>query len=174
VVDTMRIGLAGTGRIGAFHAKTLTSIPGVDELVLADLDTALAERVATDLGVSAAPSIDALLDSGLDAFVITAGTAAHAELLEAAPEDIKIERGEAFVAGVPNRSVTLARLALVMMVPMYYLLILLGAVRERTAALGLACGALAGPLAYVATPEWSVPLAGFAGGTAAYLLLRMR
>jgi myo-inositol 2-dehydrogenase / D-chiro-inositol 1-dehydrogenase len=80
----MRIGLAGTGRIGAFHAKTLTTIDGVDDLVLADLDTALAERVATDLGVGAAPSIDALLDSGLDAFVITAGTAAHAELLEAA------------------------------------------------------------------------------------------
>ena len=80
----MRIGLAGTGRIGAFHAKTLTSIPGVDDLVLADLDTALAKQVATDLGVAAASSIDALLDSGLDAFVITAGTAAHAELLEAA------------------------------------------------------------------------------------------
>jgi predicted dehydrogenase len=80
----MRIGLAGTGRIGAFHAKTLTTIPGVDDLVLADLDTALAEHVATDLGVNAAPSIGAVLDSGLDAFVITAGTAAHAELLEAA------------------------------------------------------------------------------------------
>src|SRR6266849_4508603 len=35
-----------------------------------------------------------------------------AELLEAAPEDIRIERGEAFVAGSPSRSVTLARLAL--------------------------------------------------------------
>jgi len=35
-----------------------------------------------------------------------------AEMLEAAPEDIRIERGEAFVAGSPNRSVTLARLAL--------------------------------------------------------------
>jgi aerobic carbon-monoxide dehydrogenase large subunit len=35
-----------------------------------------------------------------------------AELLEAAPEDILIERGEAFVAGVPNRSITLARVAL--------------------------------------------------------------
>ena len=26
----MRIGLAGTGRIGAFHAKTLTTLPGVE------------------------------------------------------------------------------------------------------------------------------------------------
>ncbi len=80
----MRIGLAGTGRIGAFHARTLSTLDGVDELVLADLDTDLAQRVASDLGVRAASSIDSLLGSGLDAFVITAGTAAHAELLEAA------------------------------------------------------------------------------------------
>jgi predicted branched-subunit amino acid permease len=66
----------------------------------------------------------------------------------------------------------LARLALVFMVPMYYLLILTGAVRERIAALGLACGAIAGPLAHLATPEWSVLLGGLAGGTAAYLILR--
>jgi hypothetical protein len=60
------------------------------------------------------------------------------------------------------------------MVPMYYLLILTGAVRERVAALGLACGAVAGPLAYVVSPEWSVPLGGIAGGTVAYALLRKR
>ena len=71
-----------------------------------------------------------------------------------------------------DRLPPLARLALVFMVPMYYLLILVGAVRERVAALGLACGAIAGPLAYLATPEWSVPLGGLAGGSAAYLLLR--
>ena len=35
-----------------------------------------------------------------------------AELLEAAPEDIRIEHGEAFVIGSPSKSVTLARLAL--------------------------------------------------------------
>src|SRR5262245_26514767 len=38
--------------------------------------------------------------------------AVAAELLEAAPEDIRIERGEAFVTGVPSKSITLARLAL--------------------------------------------------------------
>ncbi|HTY80171.1 MAG TPA: xanthine dehydrogenase family protein molybdopterin-binding subunit [Candidatus Bathyarchaeia archaeon] len=38
--------------------------------------------------------------------------AVAAELLEAAPEDIRIERGAAFVAGVPSKSITLARLAL--------------------------------------------------------------
>ena len=65
-----------------------------------------------------------------------------------------------------------ARLGLVFMAPMYYLLILLGGVRERIAALGLACGAIAGPLAYLATPAWSVLAGGLAGGTLAYLILR--
>jgi predicted branched-subunit amino acid permease len=73
-----------------------------------------------------------------------------------------------------DRLTPLARLGLVFMVPMYYLLILTGAVRERIAALGLACGAVAGPLAYLATPEWSVPVGGLVGGTAAYLILRKR
>jgi myo-inositol 2-dehydrogenase/D-chiro-inositol 1-dehydrogenase len=80
----MRIGLAGTGRIGAFHAKTLSTLDGVDELVLADLDTALAERVATGLGVSAAASIDALLDSGLDRLRHHRRHRSARELLEAA------------------------------------------------------------------------------------------
>ena len=73
-----------------------------------------------------------------------------------------------------DRLAPLAKLCLVFMVPMYYLLILTGAVRERIAALGLACGALAGPLAYLASPQWSVLLGGFAGGTAAYFLLGRR
>jgi predicted branched-subunit amino acid permease len=71
-----------------------------------------------------------------------------------------------------DRLPPLVRLALVFMVPMYYLLILTGAVRDRVAALGLACGAAAGPLAYLATREWSVPLGGLAGGTLAYLVLK--
>jgi hypothetical protein len=48
-----------------------------------------------------------------------------------------------------DRLPPLARLALVFMVPMYYVCTLTGAVRDRIAALGLACGALAGTLAYL-------------------------
>jgi predicted branched-subunit amino acid permease len=73
-----------------------------------------------------------------------------------------------------DRLPPLAKLALVFTVPVYYLLILTGAVRERVAALGLACGAVAGPLAYLVTPEWSVVAGGLVGGTAAYLILRKR
>jgi myo-inositol 2-dehydrogenase/D-chiro-inositol 1-dehydrogenase len=115
----MRIGLAGTGRIGAFHAKTLSTLDGVDELVLADLDARLAAGVADELGVDSAPTIDELLASGLDALVITAGTAAHADLIEAA-----VERGiptfcEKPVALDLERTISLAELERTSGVPVH-------------------------------------------------------
>ena len=71
-----------------------------------------------------------------------------------------------------ERLTLLAKTGLVFMAPMYYLLILVGGVRDRVAAAGLACGALAGPLAYLVSPEWSVLGGGLAGGTLAWLVLR--
>ncbi len=77
----MRIGLAGTGRIGAFHAATLSSLAAVDEVVVTDADPALAQKVATELGLSVAPDVASLLASGVDGFVITTATPGHAPLL---------------------------------------------------------------------------------------------
>ena len=48
----MRIGLAGVGRIGAFHAETLRHLDAVDELVVTDLDTTAARSLAERLGVA--------------------------------------------------------------------------------------------------------------------------
>jgi myo-inositol 2-dehydrogenase / D-chiro-inositol 1-dehydrogenase len=80
----MRIGLAGVGRIGAFHADTLRRHPAVTELLVADADPARAEQVAQALEVTGLPSPAALFDAGLDALVIAAATDAHAELILAA------------------------------------------------------------------------------------------
>lgn len=79
----MRIGLAGVGRIGAEHARALAAHPDVDELVIADADSARAERVGAELGVARADSVQDLLRSGLDGFVVAAATDAHAELIRA-------------------------------------------------------------------------------------------
>ncbi|MFF9909966.1 Gfo/Idh/MocA family oxidoreductase [Streptomyces sp. NPDC013457] len=77
----MRIGLIGTGRIGAFHAGVLARHPEVESLVVADADTTRAARVGGALGATVAPTVDALLGHALDAVVITSATAAHAELI---------------------------------------------------------------------------------------------
>jgi myo-inositol 2-dehydrogenase/D-chiro-inositol 1-dehydrogenase len=80
----MRIGLAGVGRIGAFHADTLRQLAGVDALLVADADPDRARQVADKLGVTAVAEPRALYDAGLDGLVIAATTDAHAELLLAA------------------------------------------------------------------------------------------
>jgi myo-inositol 2-dehydrogenase/D-chiro-inositol 1-dehydrogenase len=87
----MRIGLAGVGRIGAFHAETLLGLDFVDELVVTDADAETGRRVADRLGAQWSPDADALLASGVDGFVIAAATPAHASLLR-----------QAIAAGVPT------------------------------------------------------------------------
>jgi myo-inositol 2-dehydrogenase/D-chiro-inositol 1-dehydrogenase len=82
----VRIGLAGTGRIGAFHAKTLAGLSHVDSLVVADADPARATVVADSLGVEVVEHPDALFASGIDALVIAAATDAHAQLIVSAVE----------------------------------------------------------------------------------------
>jgi myo-inositol 2-dehydrogenase / D-chiro-inositol 1-dehydrogenase len=77
----MHVGLVGAGRIGAFHARALAASPDVDRLTVADLDAELAARVATGVGAGTMPQPRDLPDAGVDALVIAAATAAHAELI---------------------------------------------------------------------------------------------
>ncbi|SDQ46975.1 Gfo/Idh/MocA family protein [Thermostaphylospora chromogena] len=74
----MRVGLLGLGRIGAFHAATLSRHPAVDELVVHDADSARAESVAAELGARVGDPF------GCDAVVIATPTHTHAELVAAA------------------------------------------------------------------------------------------
>ncbi|WP_187369735.1 Gfo/Idh/MocA family oxidoreductase [Fodinicola acaciae] len=77
----MRIGVAGTGRIGSFHAETLRGQPEIESIVVADVDAARARQLAEKLGVEAVDTVDELFTSGIDALVITAATSAHAGLI---------------------------------------------------------------------------------------------
>ncbi|MCS0600090.1 Gfo/Idh/MocA family oxidoreductase [Streptomyces sp. LP11] len=77
----MRIGVIGTGRIGALHARTLSRHREVGSLILTDADPARARELAHRLGETAAPGVDEVFRWGVDAVVITAATAAHAELI---------------------------------------------------------------------------------------------
>ncbi|MEE1795989.1 Gfo/Idh/MocA family oxidoreductase [Streptomyces sp. BE308] len=83
----MRIGLIGTGRIGSFHAETLSRHSAVDSLVVADADRDRAAGVAARTG-AAAVTVDEMFasraDGGVDALVIASATSAHAGLIERA------------------------------------------------------------------------------------------
>jgi myo-inositol 2-dehydrogenase/D-chiro-inositol 1-dehydrogenase len=79
----MRIGLIGVGRIGAFHAQTLTALPAVDELIITDAAPDLARRVGEQLDVEVAPEPADVLAAGVDGVVIASSTVAHPDLIRA-------------------------------------------------------------------------------------------
>lgn len=76
----MRIGVAGAGRIGAFHASTLDAMDQVEQVVVTDAVPETAAREAAAHGYAEAPDFDTLLKA-VDAVVIASSTASHAELL---------------------------------------------------------------------------------------------
>jgi myo-inositol 2-dehydrogenase/D-chiro-inositol 1-dehydrogenase len=86
IQEGVHVGLVGTGRIGALHARSLKESPLVSRLTLVDTDHARAAEVARSVGAEQAESPQALLDSRLDALVIAAATPAHAELLHMAAD----------------------------------------------------------------------------------------
>lgn len=79
----MRIGLIGLGRIGAFHAQTLTAMASVDELVVADALPDLAHRVGEQIGATVVPEPADLLSAGVDGVVIASSTVTHPDLIRA-------------------------------------------------------------------------------------------
>ena len=79
----MRLGLIGLGRIGSFHADTLSQLPAVDSLVVTDAVPAVTKAVAERVGAQAADSPESLISSGVDAIVIAAATNAHTQLIRA-------------------------------------------------------------------------------------------
>jgi predicted branched-subunit amino acid permease len=60
------------------------------------------------------------------------------------------------------------QLGLIYLTPVNFFVLLVGDVRERMGGLALACGAAAGPLFHLLTPQWGVVIAGVFGGTLAF------
>ncbi len=80
----MRIGLAGLGRIGGFHAETLLALPEVEELVVTDARPEVAASVVERLhemhptkGVRLAPSAEELLAQRPEGVVVATSTGEH-------------------------------------------------------------------------------------------------
>jgi myo-inositol 2-dehydrogenase/D-chiro-inositol 1-dehydrogenase len=76
----LKIGLIGAGRIGTFHAQTLSSAPGVKSLWIMDADPARAKSVAAAVGAHTAPDAAALARK-VDALVIATAADSHADMI---------------------------------------------------------------------------------------------
>ncbi len=81
-----RLGLIGLGRIGAFHAETLSNLPGVSGLYVTDERPEVVAQVAAKYGATRVASVAELLSAGVDGVVVAAATPAHPELTLAAVE----------------------------------------------------------------------------------------
>ncbi|ANW17427.1 Gfo/Idh/MocA family protein [Streptomyces clavuligerus] len=77
----MRIGVIGTGRIGAFHTAALSRRREIGSLVVTDAEPARAAEIAARTGATAVAGTDELFASGPDAVVIASATASHAGLI---------------------------------------------------------------------------------------------
>ncbi|MFF7284669.1 Gfo/Idh/MocA family protein [Streptomyces griseorubiginosus] len=82
----MRIGILGLGRIGAFHAETLSGLDAVESLVLTDPFAEAAKSAAERFGGEVVDSPEALLAAGVDGIVLAAATDAHPGLILAGVE----------------------------------------------------------------------------------------
>jgi myo-inositol 2-dehydrogenase/D-chiro-inositol 1-dehydrogenase len=80
----LTVGLIGAGRIGADHARTISTLDGIKQIVVADVETERAQKVADELGAKLSTP-DTILGE-VDAVVIATPTSAHADHLIAAAE----------------------------------------------------------------------------------------
>ena len=77
----MRIGLIGLGRIGAFHAATLSTLDRVSTLLVTDVVPSQAETTAAKIGAVPIDTAADLIAAKPDAVVIASSTPTHLELL---------------------------------------------------------------------------------------------
>jgi myo-inositol 2-dehydrogenase/D-chiro-inositol 1-dehydrogenase len=79
----MRIALLGAGRIGQLHGQLVAAQPGVEEVIVNDVDEARARETAELVRGRVAPTVDVAL-AGADAVLIAASTNVHAALVSQA------------------------------------------------------------------------------------------
>jgi len=85
-MQTIRLGVVGTGSIGKNHARIAAALPGVEFTAIYDTDTATARAIAQQYGTRAATSLEEFI-SLVDAATIATPTPTHypiaRQLLEA-------------------------------------------------------------------------------------------
>jgi myo-inositol 2-dehydrogenase/D-chiro-inositol 1-dehydrogenase len=83
----VKVGLIGAGRIGRLHAELLaTRVPGAIVGPVYDVHRPFAARVAGELGVPQAASVDEVLASDIDAVAVCSTADTHVDLMVAAAQ----------------------------------------------------------------------------------------
>ncbi|HEX4836616.1 MAG TPA: Gfo/Idh/MocA family oxidoreductase [bacterium] len=80
----VKVGILGAGFIGRIHALNLRADARVAVTGIADVVPRVAEKLAAEVGSRAFPSLDALLDAGIDAVYVTTPNTQHVEPVLAA------------------------------------------------------------------------------------------
>ncbi|HTR20640.1 MAG TPA: Gfo/Idh/MocA family oxidoreductase [Gemmatimonadales bacterium] len=75
----LRVGVVGTGALGFHHARLLRGMGDTEFVGIFDSNPARAAQVSKELGVTAHPTLDALL-AGVDAVSVAVPTPAHTEV----------------------------------------------------------------------------------------------
>ncbi len=82
----LKVGLLGAGRIGAVHAKAITSHPGSRLAAVSDVNFEAAAKLAASFGAEAQSNEAILADASIDAVLIASSTNTHSDLIEAATQ----------------------------------------------------------------------------------------
>lgn len=76
----LRMGVAGAGVMGRNHARVLTDIRDVTLTALFDPDPAVADGVAEVYGTTGVTTLEAFIETGLDAAVVATPNRTHADI----------------------------------------------------------------------------------------------
>lgn len=90
----LRVGVAGTGRLGRAHVRVLRSLAAVERVACFDTDRERSRAVADEFGASSFDTLDAML-AAVDAVSVVTATSAHAEVALraiAAGKDVFVEK----------------------------------------------------------------------------------
>lgn len=87
MTEALRVAVVGVGRMGAFHARTLSTTETVDVVAVADAARGIAAGIAGELGTVGYESVDDLLQQDeVEAWLVATPTPTHGALVKRALE----------------------------------------------------------------------------------------